>query len=271
MKSLLKTIFCLLAFASILLVDMRALTIEWTTQSGAGADSFSGLINPTQVVVGQHYMIRARGTDTNGNLVAVSINKNGQPFAYAGGGDGYTYISNDPTWDTSPGTATYTAWATSGAGATSDTIELHVAVGAFTIEWTTQSGPGSDPFSGQVNPTQVVVGENYMIRARGTDANGDLVSVCINKNGQPFAYAEAGDGYAYISNNPTWDTAPGTATYTAWATTATGVATTVIELDVKVCGAFKILVNTNSMTASEAVDQQLSQLASDGVWAVTIP
>jgi len=87
--------------------------ISWTASSG--------VINPTQSLAGQAYTISADAQDDNGNLTAVSINKNGQPFAYAGGGNGYSGNSQNPSSDP-PGSDTFTAWATDALGAVSPTI-----------------------------------------------------------------------------------------------------------------------------------------------------
>ena len=94
--------------------------ISWTSSFGS--------TNPTQVTVGQGYTISADGQDDNGNLVAVSINKNGQPFAYAGGGNGYSGNSQNPNPNDPIGTYTYTAWATDSFGAQSPTITWTVNV-----------------------------------------------------------------------------------------------------------------------------------------------
>ena len=85
----------------------------------------AGSVNPSQVQAGQSYVISANGQDDNGNLAAVSINRNGQAFAYAGGGDGYAGNSENPSSDPA-GTVTYTAWATDAAGAQSPTISWTV-------------------------------------------------------------------------------------------------------------------------------------------------
>ena len=94
--------------------------ISWTAAFGA--------LNPAQVNPGQTYTISADAQDDNGNLVAVSINKNGQPFAYAGGGNGYSGNSQNPTSDPA-GTVTYTAWAGDSSGASSPAIAWTVLVG----------------------------------------------------------------------------------------------------------------------------------------------
>ena len=93
--------------------------ISWSTSFGS--------TNPTQVQSGQTYTISADGQDDNGNLVAVSINKNRQPFAYAGGGTGFAGNSENPTSDP-VGTETYTAWATDSYGAQSPVISWTVNV-----------------------------------------------------------------------------------------------------------------------------------------------
>ena len=93
--------------------------ISWSATGGS--------TNPTQVTAGQTYVISADGQDDNGNLTAVSINKNGQPFAYAGGGNGYSGNSQNPTSDTT-GTVTYTAWTNDSSGAQSSTITWTVTV-----------------------------------------------------------------------------------------------------------------------------------------------
>ncbi len=93
--------------------------ISWTSPFGT--------VNPTQVIAGQSYVISADAQDDNGNLVAVDINKNNQPFAYASGGDGYSGNSQNPSTDP-PGVVTYTAWAVDAAGAQSATITETVTI-----------------------------------------------------------------------------------------------------------------------------------------------
>lgn len=83
--------------------------------------------NPTQVTTGQDYTIAARGEDDNGDLATVSIDKNGQAFAYAGGGNGYTGDSQGSRND-AVGSVTYTAWATDSSGASSPTISWTVDI-----------------------------------------------------------------------------------------------------------------------------------------------
>ena len=114
--------------------------ISWTSSYGS--------TNPTQVQSGQTYTISADGQDDNGNLVAVSINKNGQPFAYAGGGNGYSGNSQNPTSDPI-GTDTYTAWATDSLGAQSPTITWTVSVVGKSNQAGVSSANASFPFFSQ--------------------------------------------------------------------------------------------------------------------------
>ena len=93
--------------------------IGWTSPFGS--------VNPTQVAAGQQYTISADAQDDNGDLVTVSINKNGQPFAYAGGGNGSSGNSQNPTSD-SPGTETFTARAGDAAGQQTSVISWTVTV-----------------------------------------------------------------------------------------------------------------------------------------------
>ena len=115
--------------------------ISWSSSYGS--------TNPTSVQTGQTYTISANGQDDNGNLVAVSINKNGQPFAYAGGGNGYSGNSQNPTSDP-VGTDTYTAWATDSYGAQSPTISWTVSVIGKSNQAGVSSANRSFPFYSQV-------------------------------------------------------------------------------------------------------------------------
>jgi hypothetical protein len=91
--------------------------IQWSPSTAA--------LNPSQVQAGQSYVVSADAQDDNGNLSAVSINRNGQPFAYAGGGNGYSGNSQNPSAEAA-GSVTYTAWATDSAGASTAPITLTV-------------------------------------------------------------------------------------------------------------------------------------------------
>ncbi len=104
-----------------------------TVSTGAANDapviawnSAFGSLNPSAVSAGQSYTISATATDDNGNLAAVQIWRNDQPFAASGGGDGWSASASGGAADPS-GTVTYTAQATDAAGAASQLISLTVS------------------------------------------------------------------------------------------------------------------------------------------------
>ena len=190
-------------------------TIIWTSTPGT-VDS------------GQGYTISAHGHDDDGNLTAVSIWKNGQPFAFAGGGNGTDGDSQNPTSDTGPQTVTFTAQAVDASGASSSVITQTVTVNAPnqspTIAWT--SSPGT-----------VANGQTYTVAAHGHDPDGNLTQVNIWKNGQPFAFAGGGNGTDGDSTNPTSDTGPQTVTFTAQAVDGAGATSALITQVVTIAAA----------------------------------
>jgi hypothetical protein len=189
------------------------------------APTISWNATPGTVASGQSYTISAHGHDQDGNLTQVNVWKNGQPFAFAGGGNGTDGDSGNPTSDTGPTTVTFTAQAVDSNGATSATISQTVTVAAPnqppTIAWT--STPGS-----------VASGQGYTISAHGHDNNGNLTAVSIWKNGQPFAFAGGGNGTDGDSSNPTSDTGPQTVTFTAQAFDSAGASSAIISQTVTV-------------------------------------
>ena len=85
---------------------------------------------PGTVEMGQVYSVSAQGSDPDGNLTQVNVWKNGQPFAFAGGGDGTNGNSGNQTSDGSPQTVIYTAQAVDVTGAVSELISFTVIVTA---------------------------------------------------------------------------------------------------------------------------------------------
>jgi hypothetical protein len=69
-------------------------------------------------------------TTTDGNLAQVNVWKNGQPFAFAGGGNGTDGDSGNATSDSGPQTVTFTAQAVDADGATSPVITHVVTINA---------------------------------------------------------------------------------------------------------------------------------------------
>ncbi|MGH7996500.1 MAG: hypothetical protein ACREFX_09130 [Opitutaceae bacterium] len=94
--------------------------IAWTASAGA--------VNPAQVAAGETYIVSADAQEDDGDLIAVSIDKNGQPFAYAGGGNGYSGNSQNPSSDPAGSVITYTAWAANADGERSPTLTWTVSV-----------------------------------------------------------------------------------------------------------------------------------------------
>jgi plastocyanin len=178
--------------------------ISWTGSYGS--------INPTQVQAGQTYTISADAQDDNGNLVAVSINKNGQPFAYAGGGTGYSGNSQNPTSDP-VGTETFTAWATDSYGAQSPTISWTVQVIGKSNQAPVSSSNVSFPFFSQ-NFTPPYYGGS------GSGAWQFCVADYTNWDGGNSSYAGTNLGPSPGNSPgadwvPSW-TPPGPGTYQFW-------------------------------------------------------
>jgi len=190
----------------------RAPTIAWNSNPGAAAS-------------GQSYTISAHGHDQDGNLTQVNVWKNGQPFAFAGGGNGFDGDSGNSTSDSGPQTVTFTAQAVDANGATSAIISQTVTITspnrAPTISWNT--APGT-----------VASGQGYTISAHGHDQDGNLTQVNVWKNGQPFAFAGGGNGFDGDSGNPTSDTGPQTVTFSAQAVDSNGATSAVISQTVTI-------------------------------------
>jgi uncharacterized repeat protein (TIGR02543 family) len=135
---------------------ISAPTIRWTSTPGT-------------VAHGQQYVISARGHDDDGNLTQVNIWKDGQPFAFAGGGNGTDGDSSNPTSDSGPRTVIFTAQAVDANGARSPLISHTVTVRAPVNRPPTVTllSPGAQT---------VTVGTSLSISARATDADGNLTS-----------------------------------------------------------------------------------------------
>ncbi|MBL9186731.1 MAG: hypothetical protein JNK23_04585 [Opitutaceae bacterium] len=190
-------------------------TIAWTSA-------------PANAASGQNYTVSAHGHDADGNLTQVNVWKNGAPFAFGGGGNGFDSDSGNATFDSGPAAVTFTANAVDANGATSPTISHAVTISAAnrspTIAWT--STPGS-----------VASGQSYTVSARGHDDDGNLAQVNVWKDGSPFAFAGGGNGTDGDSGNATSDTGPATITFTAQAVDANGATSAVISQTVSIAAA----------------------------------
>lgn len=208
----------------------RPPTISWNTNPGTVASSAS-------------YTISAHGRDGDGNLTQVNVWKNGQPFAFVGGGNGFDSDSGNPTSDIGPQTVIYTANAVDSSGAASATISLTVTVSGIatnqapTINW-------------NLAPISVAGGQNYAISAHGHDSDGNLIQVNVWKNGIPFAFAGGGNGFDHDSGNSTFDDGPASITFTAQAVDASGQASATISHTVSVIAATSVTatLSTNPTT-----------------------
>jgi len=129
-------------------------TIAWTSSPGSAAS-------------GQTYTVSAHGKDADGNLAQVNVWKNGQPFAFAGGGNGTDGDSGNPTTDAGPQTITFTAQAVDATGATSPVITQVVTINAPVNNPPTVTllSPG-----GQT----VTAGTTLTISSHATDPDGNI-------------------------------------------------------------------------------------------------
>jgi len=196
-----------------------------TVSAANAAPTITWNSTPGTVASGQSYTVSAHGHDADGNLTQVNVWKNGSPFAFAGGGNGIDSDSGNPTSDTGPATITFTAQAVDSSGATSATITQSVTVAAAnnapTIAWTS-------------TPSTAASGQSYTISAHGHDQDGNLAQVNVWKNGVAFAFAGGGNGTDGDSGNPTSDTGPTIATFTAQAVDSNGATSATISQTVTV-------------------------------------
>jgi len=131
-------------------------TIAWTSVPASAAN-------------GQGYYIAAHGNDADGNLAQVNVWKNGQPFAFAGGGNGTDGDSGNWTSDGGPQTVTFTAQAVDADGAMSAIITHTVTINAVVNQPLTVTllGPGAQT---------ITAGTALAISSRATDADGNIAN-----------------------------------------------------------------------------------------------
>lgn len=148
-------------------------TRVWTETSyldgwaAGSAPTVSWTSAPASAASGQPYTVSVHGHDDDGNLTQVNVWKNGQPFAFAGGGNGTDGDSGNSTSDTGPQTITFTAQAVDSDGATSPVITHFVTINALVNAPPTVAllAPGAQTVS---------AGTTLTISARATDADGNL-------------------------------------------------------------------------------------------------
>lgn len=141
----------------------------WSPQPANQAPTIAWISAPSSAGNGQGYTITARGHDDDGNLSQVNVWKNGQPFAFAGGGNGTEGDSGNTTSDSGPQTITFTAQAVDAAGETSSIITHTVTISAPTNNPPTVTllSPG-----GQT----VTAGTTLTVSSHATDPDGNIAS-----------------------------------------------------------------------------------------------
>lgn len=208
------------AYASVTITPANTQpTITWTQ-------------SPSSASVNQTITIQAKGTDGDGNLTNVRIWCNDSPFAFAGGGNGYEEYSTQNFSSGSPGSVYFMAEAMDGDGASSGFIYHTVSIynDAPTIQWLNY--PPLNPSTGFY---EVFVNQIFTVQARGNDANGNLSSVSVWRNGVPFAFNGGGNGYQGDSDaNTTYGTTNETITFKAVAGDSAGANSGDIYFYVKV-------------------------------------
>lgn len=131
------------------------------------APSINWTSAPATAGNGEGYTVSAHGNDADGNLAQVNVWKNGQPFAFAGGGNGTDGDSGNATSDAGPQTVTFTAQAVDADGATSPvithTITINGAVNQPPV--VTLLSPGTQT---------ITAGTALTISSHATDADGNL-------------------------------------------------------------------------------------------------
>lgn len=124
---------------------------------------------PATAANGQSYTISAHGHDADGDLTQVNVWKNGQPFAFAGGGNGTDGDSGNSTTDSGPQNVTFTAQAVDASGATSPIVTHTVSIGA------PAESPPSVSLSAPGAQT-VTVGTTLTITGHATDPDGNITA-----------------------------------------------------------------------------------------------
>lgn len=260
--------------------------ISWTASSG--------VINPMLALAYQAYTISADAQDDNGNLATVCINKNGQPFAYAGGGNGYSGNSQNPSSDP-PGVVTYTAWATDSLGASSPTITWTVNnVGRFsqtavsssnsTLQFGSQSfTPGYYGGSGSGAWQFCIAGYTNWTVAADANSGTELAPSNVWSTSWPppapgtyyFWVAKDGDGTYYPSAPAglytlTVTPPPPPPTATISATPATGASPLTTTISWTTANASSVVVSGTGVSSTSLSGASAVSLATPGTYIYTL-
>jgi chitodextrinase len=133
------------------------------------APAIEWVVNPANAPVGEIFNIQAKGTDSDGNLVSVNVWREGVPFAFHDGGDGFVNFTNLNGASLGyPGTVSFTAQAQDSNGAQSPLIEWVVNV------YQPNRSPDSPTISSG-GVTQINLGQSVSISGTLHDPDGNLV------------------------------------------------------------------------------------------------
>ena len=134
-----------------------------------GAPTITWSIAPGTAGHSQSYTVAAHGHDDDGNLAQVIVWKNGQPFAFGSGGNGFDADSDNATSDSGPQSVTFTAQALDATGATSAVISHTVTIDA---------PANQPPVVALVAPgaQTITAGTTLTISSHATDADGNIAS-----------------------------------------------------------------------------------------------
>ena len=157
--------------------------------------------SPRWVYPAAPYVMQAKGFDQDGNLARVFVWKDGQPYAFNGGGNGVQNITDPNLNFDAVGTHVFSAEAADQTGATSRKIYWTVSVSDTLppgVRWHTR-------------PSIVFAGDSHTVRAQAHDDYGRLARVFVWRDGwpnptsldpygYPFAFNGGGNGYDNTSD-----------------------------------------------------------------------
>lgn len=176
--------------------------IEWNT--------------PSNVNSGSGYEVRTALNEAGMSYTWLDLYKNNAWVGHAEGWDNPTYLSYGST-DFGNQTINYHASAAMDhwyVGLLYDSSDFAVTV----------TVPNSPPtIAWVVNPNQAPVGETFNIQARANDADGNLASISVFRDGVPFALDGANGSEGYSNLNGYAAISTGTVTFTAYAQDQNGL------------------------------------------------
>lgn len=176
--------------------------IEWNT--------------PGNVNSGEGYEVRTSLNEAGMSYTWIDLFKNNAWVGHAEGWDNPTYLFYGST-DSGNQTINYHAAASMehwSLGLLSDSSDFAVTV----------SVPNSPPtIAWAVNPGNAPVGEMFNIQARANDADGNLASISVFRDGVPFALDGANGSESYSNLNGYAAGSTGTVNFTAYAQDQNGL------------------------------------------------